>query len=267
MKIAVTGNGKGKLRDELIKRGCIPIMGDIADYDEITYAINIAKPDVLIHCAAMTDVKKCEEDRMEAFRINCRGTANVIDAFPRGTLIYISTVHVFNGRAWHPYSESHVPSPVNVYGLTKYSAELVCKFRLGKSIIIRASKLFDKDFIVPNLTKLQAGESLEFTDILIRSFTYLPHFADTVLKLVDKADTVPELIHLCSNDVYSYYQFWLAVCQVFGLDYSNIKPRNYELKDETPRPLRGGMHNGLALRYGLIIPSALEGLKEIKENI
>lgn len=266
MKIVVTGS-EGKLGKELVKRGCIPIIGDITNPEEIKDAIQEVSPDVLIHCAAMTDVKQCEENRMEAYKVNCRGTNNVVEAFPKGLLIFTSTVHVFNGRAWHAYNEKHAPDPINIYGLTKYSAEMLCKFRVGKSVVVRISKLFDADFILPTLKRLQAGEIIEFTDVITRSFTYTPYMADALLTIATKPMNFPDVLHVCSKDIYSYYLFWLTVLSEFKVDYYSIKPRNYELKDEIPRPLRGGLHNGLALSCGIYAPDALQGIKDIKDKV
>lgn len=268
MKIAVTGYG-GMVRGELLKRGCIPISSDILSEKSLEDEINSINPDVIIHCAAKTDVKWCEENKLLAFETNVRGTRNVVDAFSKGLFIYLSSVYVFNGQSWYDYSEKHVPDPINVYGMTKYAGEVMSKFRIGKTIIVRISKLFDYQSLKPYLIKLwNTNETIEFTDLIIRSYTYLPYFVDALLTLINKADNInDDVINICSDTSYSQYQFWLSICNVFGIDYHRIKARTYELKNEIPRPLRGGLQNYVMKKNGITIPTTIDGINNIKSEL
>jgi dTDP-4-dehydrorhamnose reductase len=112
-KIAVTGH-KGQIGRELIKRGYEPLDCDITNLDQVNESIHRVNPDVIIHCAAMTDVEWCETHEKRAFAVNVNGTNNLLYDFT-GTLIYLSTVHVFNGQKYWDYSEKSRPDPVNVY--------------------------------------------------------------------------------------------------------------------------------------------------------
>ena len=123
MKISVTGH-KGQIGSELIKLGYEPLECDITDLDTVNEEIHRVKPDIIIHCAAMTGVEQCEADKEKAFAVNVRGVSNMLYDF-YGTFIYLSTVHVFNGQKYWNYSERHQPDPVNTYGFTKWAGEAV----------------------------------------------------------------------------------------------------------------------------------------------
>ncbi len=266
MKIAVTGYG-GLLKGKLLEKGCISLSSDITK-TAIKREIKKLSPDVIIHCAAKTNVDWCEQNKLEAFRVNCLGTSNIVDAFPKGLLVYISTSHVFDGYGWYPYSESHIPNPINVYGITKYAAETISRFRLGRTIVVRISKLFSKETILPDLQRLWNGEELEFSILIRRSYTYVDFFADALLNLIEISDKVKDdTLHLSSDGDYSEYQFWLSVAQVFGVEFHQIKQVRTERKELTPRPLRAAFHCAKAYSYGLKLGDVRSGLKEIKKAI
>src|SRR4030042_1075982 len=145
MKIATTGS-EGTIGRELVKRGCIPINIDITNSELIRNEIEYINPDVVIHCAALTDVKYCEEHFKESFEVNVRGTSNVVEAMPKNSLlIYLSTDHVFSGDNWvnHGYGEKHKPSPVNrfVNGLL-YLANTYTKYPKLDIINIAGENVF-----------------------------------------------------------------------------------------------------------------------------
>lgn len=266
MKIAVTGYG-GMLKNRLLKRGCLSIGGDITKR-EIEYEIKEISPDVIIHCAAMTDVNACEKNKMEAFKVNVLGTSNLIEYFQDGLFIYISSSHVFDGMAWYPYSEKHIPNPINIYGTTKYAGEVVSKFRIGRTIVIRISKLFSEETLRDNINILWNGGKIEASDLIRRSYTYVEHAADAIMKLISIADSFKgDTIHIASETDISEYQFWLSIANVFGIDYRNIISIRKEQKQLTPRPLRASFHCGLARTYGIVLPETINGIREMKGGL
>jgi dTDP-4-dehydrorhamnose reductase len=267
MKIAVTGH-QGKIGSELVDRGYVPLMaddGDITNLEEVRDDISRVDPDVIVHCAALTDVGYCEEHRDEAFRVNVRGVNNILYDFNK-TLIYLSSVHVFNGKKYWEYSEKHKPDPVSVYGLTKWAGEEIAKFNTGRTIVVRISRTFDYDSLKPNLDILESGEELEITTLIKRSFQYMPHFVDNLTWLINNMDEFPdvETLNIAGKDTLSYYDFWLQVCNIFGYSerLEQLKPRTWRIEDH-PRPFRGGLRVNLAEKMGMKIYSAIDGLKVI----
>lgn len=269
MKRAVTGY-QGTIGSEFVRRGYIPIKSNITNIEDVYQEIQEINPDIIVHCAALTDVGYCEENEREAFEANVRGTLNVIDSF-EGLFVYLSTCHVFPGdTSIVAYRENHQPSPVNVYGLTKWIAEQLLSSALrADHLSIRAGRIFTKDDILPVVEKLKREESVEVTDLIYRSFVYLPHFVDSVESAIQKklADNLPEeVIHVSGNYIESYYALYNQIARVFDLNNDYVIPRRYKLKNEYPRPFNAGLNTDLAAGYGIKLYSSHEGLEEIKDE-
>ncbi|MBW3625674.1 MAG: NAD(P)-dependent oxidoreductase [Armatimonadetes bacterium] len=128
-RIALTG-ARGRLGTELcsLLPGLIPLHRpefDLTQPDTLAPALDACRPQVLIHAAAYTDVRKAEEERAECWRVNVEGTRHLVrEAIRRGIhLVHISTDYVFEGTRGG-YRETEVPGPVrNYYALTKLVAE------------------------------------------------------------------------------------------------------------------------------------------------
>jgi dTDP-4-dehydrorhamnose reductase len=139
--IAITGS-RGLLGSTLLR---VPIPGyesialsaDIREASAVLAEIQAAKPDWIIHTAAMTDVVACERDPEKARAVNIDGTKNVVEAARSvgANLIYISTVSVFSGHTGN-YTEDAEPDPVNVYNTTKRAGELAT-LSYEKGIVLR----------------------------------------------------------------------------------------------------------------------------------
>ena len=101
------------------------------------------KPKILLHLAALTDIKKCELKPKLAYEINVKGTLNIVRACDKykTKLIYISTCAVFNGKKKKPYTEKDVPCPFSVYGKTKLEGEKFCR-TLKNYLVVRTGWVF-----------------------------------------------------------------------------------------------------------------------------
>lgn len=268
MKKAVTGY-EGKMGSEFVKRGYIPIKSDITNQQDLFQEVKEIDPEVIVHCAALTDVKYCEENEREAFRVNVRGTVNVADSFS-GLLVYPSSCHVFSGHHHIAYSESHTPDPVNVYGMTKLMGEAVSRTGISStSIVVRTSTLFTAQRILDIVERLQSGEEMEISSVLVRSFMYMPHFVDAVEQVIEKklAGVIDEdVIHIAGNYLERYYDFYQQIVREFGLPSDLIKEYKWKRDHLTSRPFRAGLNINKAEVYGIKLRSSHEGLKEIKDE-
>ena len=152
MRVLLTG-GKGMLGRTLVRElgGGFDVIStdlpeaDITDENAIDSVFARYAPDVVIHCAAMTAVDRCETERDLAFRLNARGTANVAAACNRHgiRLVAISTDYVFEGDADCPYNEFDRPSGGRtVYGQSKFAGEEAVRALCPDHVIARISWLY-----------------------------------------------------------------------------------------------------------------------------
>src|SRR5579884_4068506 len=152
MRILVTG-GRGMLGSDVCR--CFAERGDevtpvttddfdIADAKRTRDAVLAAKPDVVVHTAAFTDVDGCERNPDEAYRVNALGTWSVASACAEAgaKLIHISTDFVFDGEKAEPYTEFDAPNPLGVYGASKLAAENLARTACARHFIVRSSWLF-----------------------------------------------------------------------------------------------------------------------------
>lgn len=210
MKILITG-GSGKLGKSLIKafpNSLIPKRTefDITKKEIVSKYMKKNKPDVIIHAAALVDVRLCENDKKMAWKTNVIGTKNIIDAiknfYPKTFFVYLSTACVFSGEEGN-YTEESIPNPKNFYALTKLLGEIETK-SLTKYLIIRTNFVAKEKWKYPKA----------FTD---RFGTYL--FSDDVamaLKEILKRK-IEGTIHICGNRKMSMFE-------LAKITTPNIKP-------------------------------------------
>jgi len=112
---------------------------DITSDNDVTTLIKDFKPEVIIHCAANSDVEMCEENQEETEHINVLGTRNVANGLNghRAKLVYISTDLVYDGKKGH-FNESDPVNPLNFYGKSKYRGEQEA-LKAANALILRTN--------------------------------------------------------------------------------------------------------------------------------
>ncbi len=165
---------------------------DVRDWGAVREAVHQFLPDVVIHLAALTDVDYCERRPDEAFRTNTIGTQLVTLACREvgATIVYVSTLSVFDGRKPTPYIEFDTPNPQSVYSLSKYQGERVVQALWAQHYIARAGWLFgggteDKKFVAKILDLAHAKLELKIVDDKFGSPTYTADFARGLRQLID----------------------------------------------------------------------------------
>ena len=150
---------------------------DINNTRQIKNIIINEKIDIIINCAAYTDVKNAERDRKKANIINNLAVEKLVKQCCKHEtqLIHISTDYVFDGNQQHPYTETSSTNPLNYYGLTKLKGEnKILNSKLYKSIIIRTSWLYsisENNFVSEILKKISKSENFSVVDNEIGSPT------------------------------------------------------------------------------------------------
>ena len=145
MTVLITG-GTGSLGIELQKIFTENISPkheelDVTNKEQIKNFFNQYEIDTVIHTAAITKVRKCEEDKQLAWNVNVEGTKNLVDELIHSKLninfVYVSTACVFDGHS-EMYTENSIPYPENFYALTKLLGEFEVQ-KLSNSLIIRTN--------------------------------------------------------------------------------------------------------------------------------
>ncbi|MBO6214076.1 MAG: dTDP-4-dehydrorhamnose reductase, partial [Lachnospiraceae bacterium] len=124
---------------------------DIGNEDEVRRIAGIVKPDIIINCAAYTNVDGCEQHEEDAYRANAIGPKNLAMVAREcdATLVHISTDYVFDGAATEPIREEDIPNPVSAYGRTKLAGEKFVQEEAVKYFILRTAWLYGdgKNFV------------------------------------------------------------------------------------------------------------------------
>jgi len=199
MNILLTG-GNGVLGKEIGKiiPNCImPSKSElnVRNKKQVSDFIQSQKIDVIIHTAALTSVRECENDKNSAWNTNVKGTQNLVNSFlennPQGYFVYVSTACVFRGNE-KMYSEKSLPNPANFYALTKLIGETIVQ-SLPNHLIIRTN------FVGRNKWPYEKA----FTD---RFGTYL--FAEQVANGIKEIMEAKKngIIHLAGNKILSMFE-------------------------------------------------------------
>lgn len=137
---------------------------DITDVEAVLKLTREQKPDIIINCAAHTNVDKCEEEWDLAYQINALGPRNLSIAAREADakMIHVSTDYVFEGNGTKPYTEFDTPNPVSAYGKTKLEGENFVKEFAPKHFILRTAWLYGegKNFVKTMLALSERYEEI-----------------------------------------------------------------------------------------------------------
>lgn len=243
MKVLVTG-ANGMLGQDLCPiledAGCFVIETDVDNMDitkpeETEVFITGTHPDLVIHCAAYTNVDKAEEDLETASKINAAGAENIAKVCGKLDIpmVYISTDYVFDGKNNVPYKPDDKTNPINNYGLTKLQGEEAVKKYCKKYYIARTSWLYGihgKNF-VETMLSLKDKPELKVVDDQIGCPTWTVELANGILKLLQKPYGT---YHVCGSGHTSWYGFAKEIFEQSNINV-NIVPCT---TDEFPRPAK-----------------------------
>jgi dTDP-4-dehydrorhamnose reductase len=195
--------------------------------DNIKEIISEYNPNILIHCAALTDVDKCEEDRDAAQKINVGATKNIIKGIDSKDVyvIYISTDSVYDGVRGN-YSEKDKINPQNYYGLSKYEGEQETS-KHKHSLILRTNifgwNIQNKKSLAEwILEELRAGHTINgFKDVYFSSM-YTMELASVIDISIKR--NLTGVYNCGSVDSCSKFEFGRKIANCFGLDQKLINP-------------------------------------------
>ena len=270
MQLLVTG-AAGMLGQDLVRAaeaagydtaGLTREDADIADLGAIEAAIRDSAPDVVINCAAWTDVDGAEASPDEAYRANATAAGNVAAAAARAGawVVQISTDYVFDGRKRSPYVESDPPSPLSRYGSSKLAGEHEVAARCSNMhTIVRTSWLFGNGPCFPATIVRLAAERDELTivDDQVGCPTFTGHLAEALVELIDAKDPPAGVVHMAAAGSCSWYEFAREVLVSSGSRCELLPGDTADLGRPAPRPA----YSVLDTELGAIVPR-LPGWRE-----
>lgn len=247
-RILITGAG-GMLGQDVgdAAAGELEVVGlthaglDITDSEAVDDAIGASSPDVVVNCAAWTDVDGAESAPAEAAAVNATGAGHVArSASAVGAwTIHISSDYVFDGSKRTPYVESDPARPLSVYGRSKLEGEVeVMRNAPQQHTVVRSSWLFGtrgRCFPASILERAAAGDELAVVDDQCGSPTFTAHLARALIRLIESGPPVG-IIHLAGAGSCSWFELASRALELAGLDCRVTPARTEEMARPAVRP-------------------------------
>ena len=194
---------------------------DLSDPGSIDRSLNTCVPRAIINAAAYTFVDKAELEPDQAFKINRDGPAHLarVAAKLRVPFIHVSTDYVFDGNKPTPYDENDRPSPIGVYGQSKYAGEIAVLNSDPSAAILRTSWVYSPyghNFVKTMLRLAETRERIQVVDDQYGAPTSARDLAEAILEIVEKIEEEPEkkfggIYHLAAAGKATWYGFASAI--------------------------------------------------------
>lgn len=209
------------------RRGGFDFTLDITDESECMGVVAHSGAQVVINCAAYTDVDGCESNREAAFAVNAYGAANLARATAAcGNVryVHISTDYVFDGHGDFPRLEEDECNPLNIYGQSKLEGEkLVHTAFAGQDencLIVRVSALYGrggKNFVDTIAGKVANGDALSVVDDQKTRPSFVDDIADEIMMIIENNPNVHGVMHMANEGSCSWFEL---ACFIAGLNPS-----------------------------------------------
>jgi dTDP-4-dehydrorhamnose reductase len=183
---------------------------DITNEETVQTEMSRLKTEIIIHCAAYTQVDKAESEKDDAFFINGVGTRNIAIAAEsiQSKLVYISSDYVFDGRSSTSYHEYSPVSPINIYGSSKLAGEMMVRDFHSQFFIVRTSWVFGtygNNFVKTMLQLSKERDRLSVVNDQIGCPTYTIDLSKCILQLMET--TKYGVYHVSNSGSCSWFEF------------------------------------------------------------
>jgi dTDP-4-dehydrorhamnose reductase len=236
---------------------------DLTNEQEVIKYTTANKPDIIINCAAYTNVDKAESDKDNAFRLNSDipSLLSNISINQNSILIHISTDYVFDGKAYKPYEEHNPTSPQSVYGMSKLIGENAVLHN-NKNLVIRTSWLYSVHGHNFLKTMLRLGKEKEFLSVVFDQVGSPTSAADLAHSIIQICDIISSsdanyggIYHYSNEGVCSWFDFALMIMKTAKLN-CNVSPIT---TDQYPLPAQRPAYSVLNKKkikntFGIQIP-------------
>ena len=185
-----------------------------------------SKPEIIIHCAAITDVDFCEKNPEEAFLVNYESLKKLFNSNYTKKIVFISSDAVFDGTKINP-SEKCKTSPLNVYGRTKKMSEDFLLSMNNNNSIIRTTivgrninKQNDNNLVEWIVDSVKSNRSIQLFDDVIFNPISTFHLANEIVYMVKNSKG--GLFHISGADTITKFEFGVKLCKSLGFSAENL---------------------------------------------
>ena len=242
---------------------------DITNIDAVRIICASEDIDVMVNCAAYTEVEKAESDISFADLLNHTAAANLaaVACERKATLIHVSTDYVFDGEGNVPYRETDPPSPLGAYGITKFAGERSIMNSGCSYLIFRTAWLYSpygKNFVKTMARLTATNDTVRVVFDQVGSPTYAAGLAGLIVKVI--ADGMLDrtgIYHYTDEGVISWYDLAVAVNRLCGHSCRVLPCHTGEYPAKARRPKYSVLDKTLVKdTFGITVPYWFDSLAE-----
>jgi len=217
---------------------------DITDLEIVLAYTANSKPDLIINCAAYTNVDGCETNQDAAFKVNALGARNMAIAAEKigAKLVHVSTDYVFAGNGTKPDNEASICHPQSIYGTTKYLGEQYVRDFCSRYFIVRTAWLYSpvgKNFVKTIMKAGRERGALKVVNDQIGNPTNAVDLAYHILKIA--ATEEYGIYHCTGNGECSWFDFASKIIEYAGIK-ATVSPCTTE---DYPSPAKRPAYSAL----------------------
>ena len=249
---------------------------DVTDAGAVRQAVAQTRAEVIVNCAAYTNVERAEEDEEAADRLNRGAAENLARAAEANgaTLIHVSTDYVFDGTAHTPYREDTAPSPLGAYGRTKLAGERAVMASGCRYLIFRTAWLYSEyghNFLKTMLRLTSERDTLQVVFDQIGTPTYAGDLALAIFSIIESERYAGNegVYHFTDEGVCSWYDFATEIAAAAGHDSCRIIPcHTSEFPTKAQRPAYSVLDKTkIKTTFQMDIPHWREAMKYCLEKL
>lgn len=250
---------------------------DITDTEAVAKTVKDNDVNVIVNCAAYTNVDKAEDDADFAELLNAKAVRNLADAIKsnNGTLIHISTDYVFGKEPYNvPCRENQKGTPTGVYGMTKLHGEQQIAESGVKSLIFRTAWLYSeygRNFVKTMLNLTSTKSELKVVFDQCGTPTYAQDLADAIFHIIEnrRTDGNEGIYHYSNEGVCSWFDFTKMIAEIAGNTRCDIQPcHSDEFPSKVVRPSYSVLDKTkFKETFGLRVPYWTDSLRKCISNL
>ena len=243
---------------------------DITDKAAVAAFVEAKAIDLIVNCAAYTNVDKAEEDEATAMKINAEALSVLGSQGVK--VIHVSTDYVFSGDEHVPCRETDPAAPRTAYGRTKYEGEKRLLAVCPEAVILRTAWLYSEygnNFVKMMIKLGREKEQLGVVFDQIGTPTYAADLAAAIFTVIESPVWHAGIYHFTNEGVCSWYDFTLAIHELAGITTCAVRPiLSEEYPYKTPRPHYSVLDKSKFKKtFNVTIPYWLDGLRRCVKRL